>query len=164
MLNYFTRKAIEKRGFTLIELLVVISIIGLLSSVILASLNSARMKARDAKRKADLHSLETAVQFYYDDNGTFPDDAHTADGDWQIGFKNQMAPYISNLPIDPLENDILKRYYIAYRMTHETHGYPETKPCEGQYVVAAYLEKYDPSVNDCELLGQNLNIRELGKF
>lgn len=52
------------RGFTLIELLVVIAIIGLLSSVILAVLSSARAKARDARRVADISTLNKAVAIY----------------------------------------------------------------------------------------------------
>ncbi len=58
-----------KRGFTLIELLVVIAIIGLLSSVVFASLNSARMKARDARRLADLKEMQKALALYADDHG-----------------------------------------------------------------------------------------------
>ncbi len=50
-----------QKGFTLIELLVVISIIGILSSVILASLNSARLKAQLTKIKADAHSIEVQI-------------------------------------------------------------------------------------------------------
>jgi len=57
----------ENRGFTLIELLVVIAIIGLLSSVILASLNSARLKSRDARRLSDIKELQTALALYFDD-------------------------------------------------------------------------------------------------
>ncbi|MDO8572466.1 MAG: prepilin-type N-terminal cleavage/methylation domain-containing protein [bacterium] len=62
----------NKRGFTLIELLVVISIIGLLSSVVLSSLTSARVKARDSKRIQDIVQLQRALELYYQDNGRYP--------------------------------------------------------------------------------------------
>ncbi|MBI3572284.1 type II secretion system protein [Candidatus Kaiserbacteria bacterium] len=53
------------RGFTLIELLVVIAIIGVLSAVVLTSLNSARSKGSDAAIKADLHNLQAQAELYY---------------------------------------------------------------------------------------------------
>lgn len=58
-------RAQTSRGFTLIELLVVIAIIGLLSSVVLSSLNGARKKGRDARRMADLKQLQVAMEIYY---------------------------------------------------------------------------------------------------
>lgn len=63
----------HNKGFTLIELLVVIAIIGILSSVVLASLNSARQKARDAQRVSNLTEVRTALEMYYSDNGAYPD-------------------------------------------------------------------------------------------
>lgn len=59
-------------GFTLIELLVVIAIIGILSSVVLASLNTARLKARDTRRVSDIKSIQLAMEFYYDSLGYYP--------------------------------------------------------------------------------------------
>lgn len=56
------------KGFTLIELLVVIAIIGILSSVVLASLNTARNKGKDASAKSSISSIRAAMEIYY--NGT----------------------------------------------------------------------------------------------
>lgn len=61
-----------RKGFTIIELLVVIAIIGLLASIILASLNSARKRARDARRYADLAQIANALEMYYDDHNSYP--------------------------------------------------------------------------------------------
>ena len=68
------KKTSNKKGFTLIELLVVIAIIGILSSVVLVSLQSSRAKARDAKRIADLGSIQQALALYYDSNNGYPAD------------------------------------------------------------------------------------------
>ena len=57
------------RGFTLIELLVVIAIIGILSAVVLASLNTARSKGNDAAIKSNLDTIRTQSAIYYDNNG-----------------------------------------------------------------------------------------------
>ncbi len=57
-----------KRGFTLIELLVVIAIIGILASVVLASLNSARDKGEDAAVKSNLNNARAQAALYYDEN------------------------------------------------------------------------------------------------
>ncbi len=56
------------KGFTLIELLVVIAIIGILASVVLASLNSARAKGKDAAIKAQLSSMRAEMALYADGN------------------------------------------------------------------------------------------------
>ena len=62
----------RKKGFTIIELLVVISIIGLLSTISVVSLNGARIKSRDAKRVSDISQLKTAIELYFNDQGYYP--------------------------------------------------------------------------------------------
>lgn len=59
------------RAFTLIELLVVIAIIGILSSVVLASLNSARNKGTDANIKANLSNARAEAELFYDNNNLY---------------------------------------------------------------------------------------------
>ena len=70
--RYSVRKGTQPKGFTLIELLVVIAIIGLLSSVVLAALTVARSKSYDAKRFSDLKQMQTAIEAYYADHGSYP--------------------------------------------------------------------------------------------
>ncbi len=63
---------IKRTGFTLIELLVVIAIIGILSTLAIVALGSARQKARDSKRVADLNQVSKALELYFNDNNDYP--------------------------------------------------------------------------------------------
>lgn len=115
-----------KSGFTLIELLVVIAIIGILSSVVLASLNSARKKGRDARRVADIKQLQLALELYYDANGQYPTTLGSTSSSPLV-----TAGYIAALPTDPTDGDVYG--YVAYAATAS----PAT--CNG-YHVGASLE------------------------
>ena len=128
----------KKRGFTLVELLVVISIIGLLSSVVLSALTTARAKARDTQRIQALGEMRKALLLYYDANGRYPvssisGEYGTTGGSassywsthsvWQTGgwLANQLAPYISQLPADPTNNAV--SYNGIYQGTSYGYGY-----------------------------------------
>jgi prepilin-type N-terminal cleavage/methylation domain-containing protein len=63
-----------KKGFTLIELLVVVAIIGILSTIVLSSLSSARTRAHTSRTLAELRSLSLAFELYHLDNNDYPND------------------------------------------------------------------------------------------
>ena len=72
------------KGFTLIELMVVISIIGVLSSVVMAGLSSARAKAGDSANVQRMKQIQTAIELYREDNGSYP----TTGGNFQYNGYN----------------------------------------------------------------------------
>ena len=95
------KEAKKQKGFTLIELLVVIAIIGVLATIVTASLNSARGKARDARRVADIQQLRVALQMYYDINLSYP-----------AGLANLVPTYITVAPTDPGDSSAY-RYCVS---------------------------------------------------
>jgi type II secretion system protein G len=98
--------ATRTRGFTLIELLVVIAIIGLLASIILASLDQAQIKSRDARRIADIREIQNALEEYASTCGNFPAPLSSGAG-LGVGDNNgcpaetTLGVYISPIPTDP---------------------------------------------------------------
>ena len=80
-----------KKGFTLIELLVVIAIIGILSSVVLASLNTARDKGADAAAKSNLNGARAQAELFYDAGTTY---ANVCTSD--TGIKKQYLAAVSS--------------------------------------------------------------------
>lgn len=122
---------VSTRGFTLIELLVVIAIIGILSSVVLASLNSARTKAVEAKKMSELAELNKALNAYYLDTGTIPPNppptTNWSRADTSLGAL-VTGNYISRIPVSP---DNQPYYY------YNSGSY---------FLVASYIgDKYGPS-------------------
>jgi len=141
----------NKQGFTLIELLVVIAIIGLLASIVLASLNSARKKSRDARRLADLKQLQNALELYANDNGgNYPSDAVTVTAAGEAvsaatanGMADQLVPsYIAAIPNDPLGGTVT--YYFR------TDPAANTAANATAYCISAGLENTPPTpANSC---------------
>ena len=123
------------RGFTLIELLVVIAIIGILSSVVLASLNSARMKGRDARRISDVKQLQLALELYYDANQSYPVGTGAASTTLTALTTGN---FISSIPADPTNSGTyVYSYASANAVTPATAC--ASAPC-ASYIVKAVME------------------------
>lgn len=100
----------NKKGFTLIELLVVIAIIGLLSTLAVVALGSARQKSRDAKRLSDIKQVQTALELYYTDNNAYPtaatavtlgDGTHACLNSSGFAASGCASAYMGLVPTDP---------------------------------------------------------------
>jgi len=88
-----------KRGFTLLELLLVVAIVAMLSSLGALTIASQQKKARDARRRTDIHQLQVALEGYYVDHQKYPD---------QLIFNGQpltsadgQTVYLRSIPKDP---------------------------------------------------------------
>ena len=141
-MSLFSSNVLKKntqRGFTLIELLVVISIIGLLSSVVLASLSGARESARDARRQQDMRQFEIGAELYYQEHSHYPTeimcdssigassdnacpDLTTVGDGWNTSssfYDLVDEGFMSSLPTDPV-NDA--NYYYHYEPDNDGNG------------------------------------------
>jgi type II secretion system protein G len=107
----------KNKGFTLIELLVVIAIIGILASVVLSSLNSARASARDAKRTGDIKAVITALELYRNQNSQYPTPSLTSAACGGANFC--LAPvssllvsgsFLGQIPVDPTYTNNANNY------------------------------------------------------
>lgn len=134
-------KKAAQRGFTLIELLVVIAIIGLLSSVILASLNSARQKSRDARRLSDLTELRNSLELIYDNTSPveYPDALASLSS----------GGYIASVPSDPQS---ATAYYYDNLTAADAACVVATGVC-AKYVLGAQLENSTHSALDNDIDG-----------
>ncbi|MEI7477616.1 MAG: prepilin-type N-terminal cleavage/methylation domain-containing protein [bacterium] len=86
----------KQKSFTLIEMLIVVVIIGILAAALIPRLQSVQARARDTKRKADLHQIGTALEIYKQDNGSLTKIVYekTLGQVWQIGDGTYMViPY-----------------------------------------------------------------------
>ena len=143
----------HSRGFTLIELLVVIAIIGILSSVVLASLGTAREKARDAARISDVQNVSKALELYFDLAQSYPEnetgvaDANQLSG--PTGTAALVPTYIPILPVDSLGGVRAAELQYLYEGLDDTGADCSTGGCPS-YALGATLERADNSVFDSD--------------
>src|ERR1035437_6668602 len=90
-----------KKGFTLIELLIVISIIGVLTTLLMANFVGVRQRARDAQRKSDLRQIQSALELFRSDQGLYP----TTLPNCNSSIKSpdcSTSNYMTKVPMDPM--------------------------------------------------------------
>lgn len=112
-LNSKTKNLDLTKGFTLVELLLVVAIIGILISFLAASFFGVRQKTQDAQRKTDLQNIQSALEQYRSDNGTYITDTDffaIACGDAFTGPGSVV--YMQKTPCDSEANT--KYFYHTY--------------------------------------------------
>lgn len=150
----------KKIGFTLIELLVVVAIIAIIGSLLIISISASRGKGRDAKRIADIGSIQIAVESYRDKTGTYPTTrigasgsgyvesynstcVGTCDGivkNWKTSgsadsLQNKLLDYVQVLPVDPIDG---KEYKVGTNTYNYKYQYGATP---ANYKLTAHLEQ-----------------------
>ena len=161
----------KHRGFTLIELLVVIAIISLLSSVILASINNLRAKARDSKRIQTVKEIQKALELYYEKNGQYPPIQHmyTANDDtsgcghndrW-CTLEDELSAYIDTLPKnEPTDNTYYYMYYASSGDNYQKYGVGVR--LETDHAAAENDGGYYPSTENTESGNEDIEAFEAG--
>lgn len=152
----------KKRGFTLIELLVVIAIIGILATIVVVNVNSARAKARDVKRISDLQQIQTALEMYYAGKGQYPFSDVEVNQEWDCsvgsgGCNTSCVSYslfanflqdlvdeetLSKVPKDPINNGNSLYLYDNWSLFD-----PDDPICVNNsqhYILYAILERPQP--------------------
>jgi general secretion pathway protein G len=137
----------KHRGFSLLELLIVIAIIGILSTVVIASLNSARRSARNEAVITQMHEYQKAFELSYSDTGMYPDSPSTRTGIQCFGegmannqgcIDNYGTPYTA-VRAAPIHAAIYPKYLSNLpRLTHGSnalHTSPAYSGCSGNGVV-----------------------------
>lgn len=130
-----TRKHIWSHGFTLIELLIVIAIIGILSTLLMTNFIGVRQRARDAQRKSDIRQMQSALELYRSDTGSYPSAGGTntlnnfpCPTPSSLQNIDATTTYMHQIPCDPLGST----YYNSGSYYYATTG--------STYTLAACLE------------------------
>lgn len=107
-------------GFTLIELLIVVAIIGILSTLIMVNFIGIRQRARDAQRKSNLRQIQSALELYRSDSGSYP--AALGNCGTSLGNSDCTTIYLQKIPSDPLNSGEYVYEYTFNGSSYSLHS------------------------------------------
>ena len=138
MKNFSQTKYLSK-GFTLIELLVVIAIIGLLASVVLVSVNSARDKAKATRIVNDFQTIEKALYMLINEENTARWWREGEKGGGSLTAFSGLSTFLRQIPTSPLDAGA-----YVYDNDGDTMPTPGVSCCQGVNI------GLDPCGSDCQ--------------
>jgi|SRR3989344_5474436 len=107
----------NKNGFTLIELLIVVAIVGVLASLLMVNFVGIRQRARDAQRKSDIRQIQSALEMYRADQGSYPTSLSSCSSSLMGGSPE--ITYMQKIPCDPLNTG---KYVYTYSSSGVTYS------------------------------------------
>lgn len=152
----------KSRGFTLVEIVIVVAILAILAMVmILGNVLNQVQKARDARRKQELATIQRLLEDYYNDNNRYlPVDQTSVDGLGCITNSKRFSPYLPKLPCDPQyfnrtyfyvsDDNSYQKYRIYAQMENGKDSDVLNNPCGGGCAIGSRLFNYvvtSPNVN-----------------
>ena len=134
-----------KKGFTLIELMVVVGIIGLISSMVLVSIQGARGKARDAQRIQEFSQVQKALEIYFAEKEKYP--AGNTGGDCfgaNANLASDLASQLSPLPQETVADRMCYVYFSdvdgsGYKIMADLEKNPDLEASD----CGVYSDKYE---------------------
>lgn len=133
-------------GFSLVELLIVISIIGILTTLLMANFIGVRQRARDAQRKSDLRQVQSALELFRSDQGSYPVSAYPyRANNCEDSLKStdcSTTTYMNKVPLDPMGSSYYNSGHYYY-----------SSPDGSSYVLSACLENSSDSQRTTESPG-----------
>ncbi len=144
--NLLTLFGKKQKGFTLIELLIVIAMIGVLSTILMVNFVGIRERARDARRKNEIRQIQTALELYRSDYGSYPATG-VVDNNCGNVFTSLdgTATYMTKIPCDPLGGSYRYAYdstlgrYSLYACIENRNDSEKSTTTPGDCPIAAYV-------------------------
>ncbi|HEX7041829.1 MAG TPA: type II secretion system protein [Patescibacteria group bacterium] len=141
----------RQHGFTLIELLIVIAIIGILATLLMTNFIGVRQRARDAQRKSDVRQMQSALELYRADNGSYPaavgSNGLSTTCPTPQAFANGGTTYMAQVPCDPLGSSYYHSGNYFYKQV--SNGYEIGACLENSADTDYYSGAFDGSDSSC---------------